>query len=231
MGEGNVKSARYFYDETLSDIPNIYQLRFSRNGSHFTALRILRKIAKGVDPKSPSFFSVTTLRAYFAETFSMQEDFEKNLDVLLRHGFVEADNRLDAYSGSVDLIKITNYGMYMLNELSYYFTYLDLICTDCGVFDENTSNYLTEAARQEYGYFTRGDRVERVKVRLERVEKFIEYIKKEESQERDLYSLGMPEDEMFSFKAERSFNAEKQRVLKSAKRQNFKPQHRRYGRN
>lgn len=221
---------RYFYDESLSDIPNIYQLRSSRNGSHFTALRILRKIAKGVDPTAPSFFSVTTLRAYFAETFSMQEDFEKNLDVLLRHGFVEADNRLDAYSGSVDLIKITNYGMYMLNELSYYFTYLDLICTDCGIFDENTSNYLTEAARQEYSYFTRGDRIERVKVRLERVEKFIEYIKKEEDQERDLYSLGMPEDEMFSIKAERSFNTEKQRVLKSAKRQNFKPQNRRYGR-
>ncbi|PQV89211.1 hypothetical protein, partial [Cronobacter sakazakii] len=72
----------------------------------------------------------------------------------------------------------------------------------------------TEAARQEYGYFIRGDRIERVKVRLERVENFIDYIKKEEDQERDLYSLGMPEDEMFSFKAESSFNIEKERVLK-----------------
>ncbi|MDU3569514.1 MAG: hypothetical protein E7F77_01655 [Serratia marcescens] len=221
---------RYFYDESLSDIPNIYQLRSSRNGSHFTALRILRKLAKGVDPTAPSFFSVATLRAYFAETFSMQDDFEQNLDVLLRHGFVESDNRLDAYSGSIELIKITNYGMYMLNELSYYFTYLDLICTDCGIFDENTSNYLTEAARQEYGYFTRGERIDRVKVRLERVEKFIEYIKNEESHERDFYSLGMPEDEMFSFKAENSFKIEKQRVLKSAKRQNFKVQSKRNGR-
>ncbi|WP_155741554.1 hypothetical protein [Burkholderia vietnamiensis] len=219
---------RYFYEESLSDIPNIYQLRSTRHGSHFTALRILRKLAKGVDPTAPSYFATAELRAYFAETFSMQEDFERNLDILLRHGFVESDNRLDAYSESVDRVKITNYGMYMLGDLAYYFTYLDLICTDCGIFNEETSNYLTEAARKEYQFFTRGERVERVKVRLERVEKFIEYIKQEESREREMYSLGMPEDEMFSTKAEVSFTAEKDRVLRSAKRQNFKPQPRRF---
>ncbi|AKZ65051.1 hypothetical protein F506_00020 [Herbaspirillum hiltneri N3] len=210
---------RYFYEESLSDIPNIYQLRATRHGSHFTALRILRKLANGVDPTAPSYFATAELRAYFAETFSMQDDFEQNLDVLLRHGFVEADNRLDSYSESVDRIKITNYGLYMFGDLAYYFTYLDLICTDCGIFSEETSNYLTEAARKEYQFFNRGERVERVKVRLERVEKFIEYIKQEELREREMYSLGMPEDEMFSSKAETSFHDEKDRVLRSAKRQ------------
>ncbi|WP_454740222.1 hypothetical protein [Cupriavidus necator] len=214
---------RYFYDESLSDIPNIYQLRSIRHGSHFTALRILRKLAKGVDPTAPSYFSTAELRAYFAETFSMQEDFELNLDVLLRQGFIEADNRLDTYSESVDRVKITNYGMYMLGEFAYYFTYLDLICTDCGFFSEETSNYLTEAARTEYQYFTRSERVERVRVRLERVERFIEYLKQEEQRERELYSLGMPQGEMFSTKAELSFTTEKARVIKSAKRQNKAP--------
>ena len=128
---------RYFYDESVSDIPNIYQLRSVRHGSHFTALRILRKLSKGVDPSAPSYFSVAEMRAYFAETFSMQSDFEDNLDVLLRHGFVESDNRLDLYSDSVDNVKITSYGIYMLSELAFYFTYLDLICTDCGIFRGN----------------------------------------------------------------------------------------------
>ncbi|WP_336779101.1 hypothetical protein [Pantoea sp. USHLN256] len=213
---------RYFYDESLSDIPNIFQLRSSRNSSHFTGLRILRKLAKGEDPTSPSYFSVAELVAYFTETFSMQDDFIKNLDVLLRHGFVESNNRLDTFSESVDRIKITNYGMYMLKELAYYFTYLDLICTDCGIFDEETSNYLTEAARKEYHYFTSRDRIKRVEVRLERVEKFIQYIHLEELRERDIYSLGMPQDEMFSHKALDNFDSEKQRVMRSAKRQNFK---------
>ncbi|WP_196489019.1 hypothetical protein [Burkholderia cepacia] len=213
---------RYFYDESLSDIPNIYQLRSIRHGSHFTALRVLRKLSKGVDPSAPSYFSVAELRAYFSETFGMLDDFEQNLDVLLRHGFVESNNRLDIYSESVDSVKITSYGMYMLGELAYYFTYLDLICTDCGIFNEMTSNYLTEAARTEYNYFTRGERIERVKVRLERVEEFIKYIKSEEARERELYSLGMPEEEMFTTKAALSFDSEKSRVMRSAKKQGFK---------
>lgn len=214
---------RYFYDESLSDIPNIYQLRSTRHGSHFTGLRILRKLAKGVDPTAPSYFDTAELRAYFSEKFSMLDDFEKNLDMLLRHGFVESDNRLDSYSNSVDKIKITSYGMYMLGELSCYFTYLDLICTDCGVFDEETSNYLTEAARQEYSHFTKGERIDRVRLRLERVEKFISYIVAEESREREMYSLGMPEEEMFSYRASKSFETEKVRVMKSAQRQKQKP--------
>ncbi|MFM0485045.1 hypothetical protein PQQ81_31295 [Paraburkholderia strydomiana] len=140
---------------------------------------------------------------------------------------MESDNRLDAYSESVDRIKITNYGFYMFGDLAYYFTYLDLICTDCGIFNKETSNYLTEAARKEYQFFTRGERVERVKVRLERVEKFIEYMKQEELREREMYSLGMPEEEMFSSKAETNFTAERTRVLRSARRQGSKQQSRR----
>lgn len=220
---------RYFYDEGVSDIPNIYQLRSPRHGSHFTGLRILRKLSKTVDITSPSYFAVAELKGYFAEVFNMLDDFERNLDVLLKHGFVEANNRLDSYSDAVDSIKITNYGLYMLAELSCYFTYLDLICTDCGIFDERTSNYLTEAAKREYNLFTRGERVERVKVRLERVQKFIEYLASEEASERVSFSLGMPENEMFTFKARQSFTGESRRVLASASRQGADRTHGRAG--
>jgi energy-coupling factor transporter ATP-binding protein EcfA2 len=212
---------RYFYDESVSDIPNIYQVRSARHGSHFTSLRILRKISKGIDPNAPQYTSVAELRAYFAEVFGMLDDLEQNLDVLLRHGFVESNNRLDSYSESVDSVKITSYGLYMLNELAYYFTYLDLICTDCGIFEERTSNYLTEAAKKEYGYFIKGERLERIGVRLERVGEFLKYISAEEMREKEIHSLGMPENEMFTAKASLSFEKERRRVLKSAKKQKF----------
>ncbi|ADU36672.1 hypothetical protein [Variovorax paradoxus] len=210
---------RYFYDESLSRIPNLFQLRTPRQSSHFTALRILRRLSKGQDKGSPSYFDVAELRGYFAETFGMLDDFEKNTDTLLKHGFVEANNRLDAYSDSVDSVKITRYGTYMIEELAWNFTYLDLVCTDCGIFDEQVSNYLTEAAKEEYSLFLKGERVERVKVRLERVEEFIKYLEEEEKRERDLYSLGMPVEEMFTSKIRATFDGEKNRVLRSAKRQ------------
>lgn len=210
---------RYFYDESLSDIPNIFQLRSTRHGSHFTALRILRKLAKSVDISAPSYFAVAELRAYFADTFNMLDDFEGNADILLKHGFVEANNRLDSYSEAVDSLKVTNYGLYMINELAYFFTYLDLVCTDCGIYDQGTANYLTEAAKKEYALFCKGDRIGRVEVRLERVDEFIKYLNAEESREREIFSLGMPENEMFSYKLRKAYAAEKSRVIKSAHRQ------------
>lgn len=214
---------RYFYDEALSDIPNIFQLRSNRHSSHFTALRILRKLSKGADKTSPSYHSIAALKLYFSETFNMVDDFERNIDMLLKRGFIEANNRLDQFSSGVDSIKITNYGLYMSSELAYYFTYLDLICTDTGIYDQKISNYLSEAARKEYTLFNQNERVERIKIRLDRVEVFIKYLAEEELKEKEFYSLDMPISEMFTFKANADFEKEKFRVLKSAINQNKKP--------
>jgi hypothetical protein len=213
---------RYFYDELLSDIPNIYQLRFNRHGSHFTSLRILRKLARSVDGATAAYLPIASLKSYFVDTFNMLDDFIKNVDVLLKHGFIEADNRLDSYNEEVDSLKITGYGLYMFNELAYIFTYLDLVCTDTGVFDESVSSYLVEAAKQEYALFEKNERVLRVKTRLDRVDHFIKYLRNEELREKDLYSLGMRDDEMFTHKCVQTFEIESTRVLASAEKQTDK---------
>ncbi|MDC7694246.1 hypothetical protein PQU94_08130 [Asticcacaulis sp. DXS10W] len=210
---------RYFYDELLSDIPNIYQLRFNRNGSHFTALRILRKLSKNLDGATAAYMSMAALKSYFLDTFNMLDDFIKNVDMLLKHGFVESNNRLDSYSDDVDSLKITGYGMYMFKELSHIFTYLDLVCTDTGVFEESVSNYLVEAAKKEYTLFLNNDRVKRVQTRLDRVENFITYLHSEEEREKAQFSLGMAEEDMFTYRCIRNFEVEKARVLASAHRQ------------
>ena len=90
------------------------------------------------------------------------------------------------------------------------------MCTDTGVFSESVSNYLTEAARNEYNLFTRNERFERVQTRLQRVEHFIDYLHEEEKRERELYSLGMPEEEMFTYASKKAFVTERSRVLASA---------------
>lgn len=210
---------RYYYTEQLSDIPNMYQLRTKRHSSHFTALRILRKISNGNDVRTPAYYSVAELKAYFAETFNMLEDFEGNLDVLLRHGFVEANNRLDSYSDGVDSVTITNYGLYAVQDLAYEFTYLDLICTDCGVFNEEICNYLVEAANSEYRLFNSKERYNRVITRLERADHFLKYLEGEERRENELFSLGLKEEDMFSLRAIDRFRKSRDRIEASAKKQ------------
>lgn len=213
---------RYFYDESLSNIPNIYQVRYSRNGSHYTALRILRRLIKATNASNHAYVAVAELMSYFVETFAMPDDFVANIDMLLKHGFIEASNRIDEYTPSVDSVKITNYGTYMLSNLSSDLTYLDLVSTDCGFFSELFTNQVVDAAKREFGLFTRRERLERVKVRLERIGDFVKYLEEEEAREKDFYSLGMAPDDMFTYKIRSMYEAEQHRVLDSARRQRHK---------
>ena len=38
---------------------------------------------------------MSTLRGYFASVFDMLDDLEKNLDIFLRKGVIESNNRID----------------------------------------------------------------------------------------------------------------------------------------
>lgn len=210
---------RYFYDEKLSDIPNIFQLRDGRQASHFTALRILRRLMKGTDGGEPKLYDVAVLKAEFSEKFRMVKDLELNLDALLKHGFIEANNRIDTFDDSVDRVKITSYGQYMIEKLANSFTYIDLVCIDCGCFDQETSNYLVTAANREYQMFTQGKRKDRVNVRLDRVENFLKYLSSEERRENEEFELGILEEDFFTSKILSDFQSDKAKISASAAKQ------------
>ncbi|MFV1806855.1 hypothetical protein [Phaeobacter sp. Ax4a-4a] len=212
---------RYFYDEQLSDIPNIFQARDSRLSSHFTSLRILRRLSKNIGAGSTEFVAMAELRAYFSEKFRMVSDFNLCLDILLRHGFVEANNRLDYFDESVDRVRVTNYGLYMLSDLAFTFTYLDLVCIDVNYFDEEACNSITGLANEEYRLFSERKRTERVHVRLSRAEAFLKYLKQEEQREIEIFDLDIPDGESFGEKLSASFEAERRRVLASAEKQRY----------
>lgn len=209
---------RYFYDESQSSIPNVFQLRSQTNASHFTSLRILEKISYNLDSNKTNYFSVAELKDYFIEQFDMKNDFENNLDMLLKYRLVEADNRIDFFTPEVDSIKVTTYGNYVLKELSSYFAYLELICTDCGVFRERFANELYIAANKEYRYYKEYDRKNRLEARLEKVKFFIEYLLEEEKYEAEKYNFILDERTSFSQKIHNYFEKEKGFVLESASR-------------
>ena len=207
---------RFFYDESQSSIPNIFQVRNKKNGSHFTGLRILHKLSDGIDPGNPFYLSIGELKEYFSEEFNMVEDFEKNIDIFLKWDLVEANNRLDSYSQGVDSVKITNYGLYIYDTLASFFTYIELISSDCGVYDETTANNIVALSNKDFKLFRGKKRVQRVNARLEKAEAFIKYLVSEEEHELDFYG-----DETVRFMPNilESFQQERIGVVKSANRQ------------
>lgn len=213
---------RVFYDEKLSRIPNILQLRNDVNSSHFTGLRILNLLHnKSVSDSSSGFIDAKYFVQEFEEKYILKEDCEHHLNVFMNKGLIESSNRLEEYTDKVDQIKITAFGNYIYDFLAFNFAYIDLVCIDCGIFDEELNNYLSKSANEELKLKNSKKIVERMKLRIERVEKFLLYLEQQEQDEAEAFNLDSSEIN-FSSKIKAAFLNEKERVLSSAKRSNGK---------
>jgi hypothetical protein len=211
---------RIFYDETLSKIPNLYQLRNDNNSSHFTGLRILDLLDNKYGGKtSTGFIDAKFFVQEFDEKFSLKEDCENYLNVFLNKGLIESSNRLEEYSNKVDQIKITAFGKYLYEYLCFDFSYLDLISLDCGIYNEELNNYLIESASTELKYKHAGRMHDRIELRLQRSKRFVEYLIEQENQEAKELNLSS-EDIKYSSKLSENFDLESERVrISVSKRQ------------
>lgn len=185
---------RFFYEEADSQIPNLYQIRSKSKGSHFTALRILKRLSKGADPNNPHFVSIADLRDIFVSTYDLLDEMTESLDVLLRYALIEANNRIDEYSDDIDEVRITQYGIYLLTEIAQEFTYLDLTSTDCGVYSQTTASELAHYGNEDYRLFRANQKMERVTARIAKVRCFLEYLSQQEVWERE--NLGIVGDDL-----------------------------------
>lgn len=208
---------RIFYDESLSRIPNIFRLRNDVNSSHFTGIRILNLLSQKMSANPNGFIDAKVFLQEFVEKYQLLEDCELNLDIFIRNGLVECSNRLEVFSKEVDSIKVTALGLYILENLSYSFAYIDLISIDCGVFSEEFCNYLSVSANDEISLKNQNKILERIKLRIERAEQFIKYLEEQENEEFVHLNLGASELR-FTKKLRKSFKEEKERILESAKR-------------
>jgi hypothetical protein len=209
---------RYFYEEKLSEIPNIYQIRSEGNSSHFTSIRILKMLSeRSAVGGEAAYIGVSFIVEYFSNTFSMKEDCIRSIDILLSKRLIEANNRLEHYSEQLDEVKVTAFGDFMINHLCFEFTYLDLVSLDCGLFDEALKNEFVQYASEEYELFKLERILDRLNHRLKRVDLFVEYLRREEERELGIYDLPR-NDSGIALYIKDGFEIAKQRVMRSASR-------------
>jgi hypothetical protein len=207
---------RLFYDEKLSKVPNLFQLRSADSGSHFSGLRLLGILSAGQDPTSPAYVAMSQARSHFNETYGTDEEFRAWLDRLLSTNMVEASTRHDLFCEEIDAIRITPFGQFAITELHRIFTYVDLTATDCGVYDESVCNGLVRLTNQEVQLLNERRRLERVNKRIEKVEHFLDYLEDEESRELEL--LGLDVNHAYVPAMRSAWESEKPLVLTSAKK-------------
>lgn len=208
---------RIFYDENLSRVPNLYRLRSDNNSSHFTGLRILSLLVQKFTSNPSGFIDAKMFVQEFEEKYYLKDDCENHLDVFMKKGIIESSNRLEIYDENTDQIKITAYGHYLFDTLAFNFAYLDLVCLDSGVFNEELNNYLAKSGNIESKYKQENNIIDRMQLRIERVEQYIKYLEQQEAEEFDHFNLDTTEIK-FAEKIRCSFDEEKNRVIESAKR-------------
>ncbi len=207
---------RFFYEEADSPVPNLYQLRSSSHGSHFTGLRLIRRISKGADPNNAHFVAVTDLRDVFGSTYSLADDFNGCLEMLLKYSLVEANNRIDEYSDDIDSIRVTQYGHYLAEELAHEFTYLDLSSTDCGIYSQSAANELAEFGNEDYRLFRSRQKMDRINARLAKVRSFLAYL--QEQEEWEAKNLGIADEDLVCGAIVDRFEASVPEIERSAKK-------------
>lgn len=215
---------RFFYEESESYVPNIFQLRSKKRSSHFTALRLLYTLVSYSEIQGASFYSLPQLITDLSNRFHMEEDQKAALDMLLRYGLIESNNRIDEYTDSIDSVRATAYGNHICSDLSSAFTYLDLVSTDTALFEARVCNDLTTLALDEYAIWetlnaVRAKRIERVEKRIQKASEFVAYLEREEAREADLY--GLTPHERFMSQIRLKLDAEVENVRKSATRQRY----------
>ncbi|MDD5052513.1 MAG: hypothetical protein PHO27_07275 [Sulfuricurvum sp.] len=214
-----------FYNEKISNsIPNIYKLRSEFNSSHFTAYRILNKLAT----RNDEYISVFELNSHFSDTFKMLNDCKLNIELLLSRGMVESENGSDVYDDNIQKIKITSFGYYMQEVIFKDLTYLELISVDLAVLDHQLSNEIIAYSNEEYDLLKKGQdrsileeeanqlRYKRLEIRLRKVEKLIQYLNKQELAEVEHYSLN--KDNLMTSKIIDNFRNQKKDALESAQK-------------
>jgi len=209
---------RFFYDERLSNIPNVFQIRNESNSSHLSGLRLLDMLNnKSNDNPSSGFVDAKHLIQKFDDTFNRKEDAEKYLSIFLSRGLVESSNRIEDYNETVDQIRITAFGKYVIENLCLDFTYLDLVSLDCGIFDESLHHRFVRDASEEYNLYVSGNFMDRIELRLNRVDMFINYLIKQEEKEFSELDLS-GEIKRYGSRIYEHFDEQKIVVMKSAKK-------------
>jgi hypothetical protein len=184
---------RAYYKEEQSPILNIFNCSGEKNASHFTSMRLLSLLLERrgeSNPEGKGYIEIGRLIGLFADLLDNVDDLSKAMDRLLSRQLIEANNRSQRTVAGASHIRVTAAGWYYMRYLSSSFAYLDLVLQDTPINDSNVEAELRRAVYEVSNLVDKeSEKNERVSVRFERTQRFIDYLEKEEKAETDIYNL------------------------------------------
>lgn len=176
--------SNYYYNHKTSKIHNLFYPSNS-NSSHFTKIRILKYLYNEAENNSfnESFIAVEALKNLFVQAGYTRDIILEEIDLLIHYNLISCENfnsDTENKTPNVEIfqVKITQGGIYYINNLINTFAYLDIILEDTLIYDEN---FYDEMLANFSPPDALGKKI--IHKRLKTVKIFIEYLKKQEFSE------------------------------------------------
>lgn len=174
----------YYKESDANPIMNIFECGTEKNSSHFTGLRIVRLLDQHKSEYSPEgrgFVAVQSMFNEFEAAFDNVDDVIRTANRMVRWKLIEVNNKSTESILGASHVRVTSSGLFYLETLAKNFAYLDLVLQDTPVDDLIMHSRLVELVKQVDNLGGRESEKEaRLLVRFDRVETFIEYLRKEE---------------------------------------------------
>lgn len=184
---------RCYYKEEHSPIANIFDVGSQKNSSHFTGWRILRILMEHrgeSTPEGQGYVELGRLLHQFEDVFNNQDDFVATITRLVTRNLVETNTRASDTVEGASHVRATSAGWYYIRFLAVSFAYLDLVLQDTPFNDGAVEKSLRDSVYDVNNMLDREEnKLERVRARFARVERFLQYLEKEEAAERSQFGL------------------------------------------
>lgn len=184
---------RQYYKESQSPIMNVFDCGTQKNSSHFTAIRILSLLLshRGESTEEgQGYFEISKALSHFEDLFDNGEDVIRTLNRLVKWQLIEVNTKsIDSIAGASH-VRATSAGWYYSSHLVRSFAYLDLVLQDTPINNEKTVDQLKRSVHEVDNLGDREDqKLQRMGVRFDRVQAFLNYLEEEEQQEIQYHRL------------------------------------------
>lgn len=184
---------RAYYKEDQSPILNLFNCSSERNSSHFTALRFLALLLDHRGESSSEgrgYMELARVVGFFADSFDDVRDLSTTLDRLVSRQLIEVNTRSIKTVSGASHVRVTAAGWYYPRYLARTFAYLDLVLQDTPLNDDSTEKLLRKSVYDVNNLADKEqEKEERMQVRFNRTQLFLDYLAAEENREFDQFDM------------------------------------------
>jgi hypothetical protein len=173
---------REYFSETASDIINLFAVDGAGDASHFNRLTVVGRVLRDRKRSSESGYGFIPIRTVIedCEKMSLQpETTSAVMSLLMRRRVLQTETQILQDLTVSEAIRATSAAVYYLEHLVFEPAYLEAVLFDTPIADPTRLEHLDKLTRQAEDSARAGNRLNRLRFRLDRTGTFIDYLRDE----------------------------------------------------